>query len=152
MGDGSAVAGMPGRPGDIGVRFAWSDALDRGPACLPVFGRFTGMGTIEAIAVGFDDGVRGYEVESGSVAWPMPWPGGQAPNDSASADIDGDGRDEAIFTVGSSIYCIGSSGSVAGLQAEVRWRIDLPATLGPPAVADTNGTGEATVVVPCAHG
>ena len=63
----------------------------------------------------------------------------------ASADINGDGRDEALLTMGHTLFCIGSAGDPA--QGRVLWSVDLPAPVGPPVIADVDGSGEATIVL-----
>jgi hypothetical protein len=69
----------------------------------------------------------------------------QAPSGSASADVDNDGRDEAVLVIGRHIICIGENpGDSVG---RVCWRIELPAVLGPPALADVDGAGKLSILV-----
>ena len=67
----------------------------------------------------------------------------------AVADINGDGRDECIFTIGDTIYTVGATGANAGA---VLWTHKLPDRLGPVTVADVAGDGTAQIVVSCADG
>ena len=69
---------------------------------------------------------------------------------SASGDIDGDGRDEALFTVGQTLYCYGTDSS--GKTGVEKWRIDLPARMGPPVITDVDGDGLAEILVQGADG
>src|SRR6185503_13742526 len=75
----------------------WWDARDRATTCLPAFGDFTGSGRKEAVGIGFEDGIRCYDAATGAVLWRLENPAGGAPAETASADIDGDGRDELLF-------------------------------------------------------
>ncbi|MGD9634358.1 MAG: FG-GAP repeat domain-containing protein, partial [Pirellulales bacterium] len=52
----------------------WFDALDKSAPHLPSFGDFDGDGKIEMIGVGFDDGIRCYDLASGKINWRMPSP------------------------------------------------------------------------------
>jgi hypothetical protein len=75
----------------------------------------------------------------------------------AVADIDGDGRDECLFTMGKTIYAVGAAktGEATGSPAKggaVLWKLELPATAGPITIADVDGRGTAQIVVGCADG
>ena len=76
----------------------------------------------------------------------MQSPVNQAPTGMAAADIDSDGCDEALFTQGAVL--IASARLLASLpRGELRWKIELPATVGPPAIADMEGDGQASIVL-----
>ena len=126
---------------------AWWDAIDKGPNCLPVVGRFTGRTSTEAIGIGYDDGIRCYDAATGAVVWQMQSPVNQAPTGMAAADIDSDGCDEALFTQGAVLDCIGAAVGASLPRGELRWKIELPATVGPPAIADMEGDGQASIVL-----
>ena len=68
----------------------------------------------------------------------------------AVADIDGDGRDECVFTINNRVYAVGAAKE--GGQGAIRWTLDLPARVGATAVADTEGNGGAQIIVVCADG
>ncbi|MCC6442867.1 MAG: hypothetical protein IT210_05345 [Armatimonadetes bacterium] len=122
---------------------AWWDALDKSPASWPAFGDFSGSGRVEAIGVGYEDGIRCYDTATGKPLWRMPSPIPGNPTGSASADIDSDGRDEALFTSGHTLYCFGTRNR----KGKILWQLDLPAPVGPPAIADTEGRGEASILL-----
>lgn len=121
---------------------AWSDALDRSPCSLPAVGDFDGDGRLEAVAVGYGDGTRCYEGASGKVEWVVPTPVAGTPRGAASADLDSDGRDEAIFTTGTTLWCLGAPGRLL-------WQFPLPAAGSPPAVADLDG--RLSILILCAN-
>jgi hypothetical protein len=133
----------------------WFDALDKSPGYLPSFGDFDGDGRADVVGVGYEDGVRCYDMASGQVKWRMPNPaegfgdfGQKAENPvkgSASADFDGDGRDEALIVIGRTLFCIGAP--VEGAVGEVRWRVDLPAEIGPPTVVSLDKDGRISILV-----
>ena len=68
----------------------------------------------------------------------------------ASADIDGDGREEAIFGIGNKLYAVGANRN--GQAGEIRWTLEFPAPVGPPSIADVDGDGRAEIVVVCGDG
>jgi hypothetical protein len=77
------------------------------------------------------------------------------------ADVNGDGRDECLFSMGKTIYAVGAAkaGADAGLTGEascaegaILWTLDLPDRLGPLTIADVEGNGVARIVVGCADG
>jgi hypothetical protein len=129
---------------------AWLDAKDKSPSSLPALGDFDGDGQLEAIGIGYPDGVRCYDTASGKVKWSLPAPAPETPAGSASADVDGDGRDEALFVIGQSLFCLGVArdrGVGDRAVGEVRWRVDFPVPVGPPIPADVEGEGQLSVLV-----
>jgi outer membrane protein assembly factor BamB len=125
----------------------WWDARDRATTCLPAVGDFTGQGRIEVIGIGFDDGIRCYDAATGGVLWRMPYPASQPPVETAGADINGDGREEMLFTAGNTLYCVGSSEAGTAARGALLWKIDLPAGVGPPVIADVDGSGKASILL-----
>jgi len=123
----------------------WSDAVDSSPRTMPAFGDFTGSGRMEAVGLGYLDGIRCYDAASGKVLWRMPMPDGNVTDTPASGDIDSDGRDEALFVIGKTLYCLGTDKE--GKQGVVKWKLDLPVTVGPPVIADVDGSGLASIVL-----
>jgi outer membrane protein assembly factor BamB len=129
---------------------AWWDALDAATTCLPVVGDFTGRGRKEIVGLGFADGLRCYDAATGRVLWRLSSPTDQTDCELASADIDGDGRDEVVFTAATILYCVASTPD--GAQGTVRWKLDLHTTLGPPVLADAEGDGKLSILVVGADG
>jgi len=123
----------------------WWDALDKSPSSWPAFGDFNGDGRLEMIGIGYEDGMRCYETATGKVRWHMPSPVPGNPAGSASADIDSDGCDEALFVIGQTLFCIGTAGD--GKSGSLRWKIDLPVNAGPPTIADVNGSGKLSILL-----
>ena len=138
---GRSMSGLVRANGEL----VWHDALDHGPSGWHAFGGFTGQGRREAIGVGYQDGVRCYDCATGKVRWHMPAPNSAPVTGSASADLDGDGKDEAIFAMGNQLVCLGTSRS--SFTSEVSWRLDFPSQLGPPSIASLDSTDAAGIVV-----
>jgi len=124
---------------------AWFDALDRSPTCLPAFGDFDGGGRMQAVGLGYDDGIRCYDTATGQVRWKMPLPAAGGPFGTVSGDIDSDGRDEVLFVIGKTLYCLGTDKE--GKQGVVKWKLDLPCRVGPPVIADVDGSGMASILL-----
>jgi outer membrane protein assembly factor BamB len=139
----------------------WFDALDKSPGYLPSFGDFDGDGRADVVGVGYEDGVRCYDMASGQIKWRMQNPsdgfgdfGQKAQNPvkgSASADVDGDGRDEALIAVGRTLFCLGAP-AAAGSEGEVRWSVELPAEVGPPTVVSLDKEGHLSILVVATDG
>ena len=123
----------------------WSDGRGESGTCRPAVGCFTGSGRMEIVALGYPDGVRCYDGATGQVRWRMAPPASARPIGTASADIDGDGRDEALVVIGRSLYCIGADAT--GSAGAVEWELPFPCYVGPPTLADTDGDGEAEILV-----
>jgi hypothetical protein len=133
----------------------WFDALDKSAPHLPALGDFDGDGKMEMVGAGFEDGVRCYDTASGQIKWRMDDPSGfkngfgihsvNPVSGTATADIDSDGRDEALFSMGNTLYCLGASES--GDAGEVRWRVELPAQVGPPTIAQLEKDRAASILV-----
>jgi len=127
----------------------WHDATDVSPNALPAIGDVDGDGKLEIVGVGYPDGVRCYDAATGQVKWTLAQfsPGTAA--GTASADLDADGRSEALVTIGTTLYCLGTGDSG---QGELRWQLGLPATVGSPTIADVAGNGEASILIQGADG
>jgi len=132
----------------------WWDALDTSPCCLPALGDVDGDGRLEAVGIGYVDGIRCYDAATGAIKWRMSAPpewyvpppaGTQYPIGTASGDIDSDGRDEVVFAVGNRLYCIGVSPGQEG--GERLWEMDFPTHVGPPSIADVDGDGRVSILV-----
>ena len=133
----------------------WFDAVDKSPGYLPSFGDFNGDGRADVVGVGFEDGVRCYDMASGKVNWRMPNPtdgfgnfGQKIENpvkSSASADLDSDGRDEALIVIDKTLLCLGIKGDDA--TGKVLWRVEFPAPIGPPTVVTLEKGGPVSILV-----
>ena len=130
----------------------WWDARDRATTCLPAFGDFTGSGRREVVGIGFEDGIRCYDAATGAVLWRMAAPMSGTPTETASADINGDGREEVLFTSGSTLYCVGTVVQDGKKTGGLLWKYELPATVGPPIIADVAGQGTASILLVGADG
>jgi outer membrane protein assembly factor BamB len=128
---------------DKSGELVWSDESAKGLGQF-AFGDFDGDGALETIGTGFSDGWRCYDVRTGAIEWRMPAPVHGSVTGFASADINSDGRCEALATAGQVLCAVYAGEKSAG---NVLWRWDAPETLGPPIAADVEGSGEASVVV-----
>jgi hypothetical protein len=133
----------------------WFDALDKSPAYLPSFGDFDGDGSADVVGAGYEDGVRCYDLASGKVKWKMPMPvegfgssfkiHSDRVRGTASADLDGDGRDEALAVIDSKLFCFGSPSE--GTEGELQWQVEFPALIGPPSVVSLDKDGRVSILV-----
>ena len=129
---------------------AWWDALDHGPQDWPAFGNFTGQGRTEAIGAGYLDGIRCYDVATGKILWHLELPASGAVIGSASADLNGDGRDEALFVIRQNLVCLGTGNSIN--EGRVLWQLALPAQTGPPSLAVLGPRRELSILLVGADG
>jgi hypothetical protein len=123
----------------------WSDALGESAKHPPAFGNFTGRLRMEAIGVGYPDGIRCYDAATGHINWILPLPYEGPVAGTAAADIDSDGYDEALIVVGNTIYCVGSGKD--DKMGKLEWKLSLPCPLGPPAIADINNDSFAEIII-----
>ena len=131
----------------------WFDAVDKSPGYLPSFGDFNGDGRSDVLAAGFEDGMRCYDMASGKVSWRMHNPtdglenfGQPSPvKGSASADLDSDGRDEALIVIDKTLLCIGIKGG--DTTGKIFWRVEFPSHIGPPTVVTLKKDGPISILV-----
>ncbi|MBX9626672.1 MAG: VCBS repeat-containing protein, partial [Gemmataceae bacterium] len=131
-----------------------------GPGILPGLADVDGDGRLEVLVVGRNDGGKStlacYGGADGAVRWTVPLPGDvfvdifgteRTPMPPATGDLDGDGRDECVFTIGTTLYAAGATPD--GRGGRIVWTLDIPGAgrLGPPAIADVAGDGRAAIVV-----
>jgi hypothetical protein len=129
---------------------AWADAPDVSPQALPALGDVDGDGRLEMIGVGYPEGIRCYDVATGAAKWSLASPAPGVPPGMASADLNADGRDEVVFSLGTTLYCLAATAD--GASSQLLWQLGLPATLSAPTIADVSGTGEASVLLTGADG
>jgi len=145
----------------------WTGPSAGTPAVLPGIGDADGDGKLEVFGPGFrrEAGLRAqdfhcYDAATGRLKWKLALPGEcfgsnvqvypGSPTVSATADIDGDGREECIFAIEKTLYAI--SATADGSAGEIKWTLDFPSRIGPAAVADAVGDGSASLVVVCEDG
>jgi outer membrane protein assembly factor BamB len=143
---GSKMTGLVRADGSL----VWWDALDHGPQDWPAFGNFTGRNRLEAIGAGYPDGIRCYDAATGKILWRLPMPVPGAVMGSASADLNGDGRDEALFVIGQNLVCLGAGSD--SMEARVLWQLALPAQTGAPSLAVLGRNGELSILLVGADG
>ena len=113
---------------------------------MPAIGDINGDGRIELVGAGYTDGLRAYDVATGKLLGTLEMPAPTGP--AASADINGDGLDEAIIPAGDSLWAVHMPPE--GLR--IAWRLKLPATPFAPIIADLDGDGQAEIAVVCSDG
>jgi outer membrane protein assembly factor BamB len=123
---------------------AWSDAYDHAASGYPAIGDFQGDGKPAAVWVGFDDGARCYDAATGKVLWKINVGEGCTVNCSCG-DVNGDGRDEAVFVVGQTLCCAGWGGP--GKSGPTLWTLPLPTQVSTPVIADVAGRGALSILV-----
>jgi len=131
-----------------------------GPGILPGLGDVDGDGRLEVLVVGQNEGGKSaltcYSGATGRILWKLPLPGDvfldifgteQTPMPPATADLDGDSRDECVFTIGTTLFAAGATAD--GQQGRIVWKLEFPdaGRLGPPAIADIRGDNRAQIVV-----
>jgi len=101
-----------------------------------------GDGVFEIASAGYGDGLRLIDPRDGRVLWSLAAPAPTCPR-VVAADIDGRPGDEVLYPAGSRLVAV-SGDRRAG---RILWEWSAGAPLSMPAVADTDGDGDAEVVV-----
>ena len=131
----------------------WHGKQDAGSQVRAGIGDADGDGAMEFFLIAETDGKHLFQCHraaSGQLLWSLPLPGGTKPTDPATADVDGDGREECLFTIGQTLYAVGAAAD--GRSGKVEWTLDLPGHLSAVTVADVTGDGTLQIVVSCADG
>ncbi len=125
----------------IATDILWRTEPNDGATGLPALGDTDGDGELEIGLPGFNDGFRCLDPATGKVLWAVP-PHGQGASNCVSADINGDGIDEFIYTNGQKLL------SVARRDGEVKvfWQIELPACIQNIVVDDVDDDGNAEIL------
>jgi len=143
---GRSMTGLVRADGSL----VWWDALDHSAQDWPAFGNFSGRGHLEAVGAGYPDGIRCYDAATGQVLWRLPMPAPGSVIGSASGDLNGDGRDEAVFVIGQQLVCLGAGSTPA--EGRVLWQLPLPAQTGPPSLAVLDKTSGLSIFLAGADG
>ena len=117
-------------------------------------GDFDGDGTLEMLFLDETKGARCEDAATDNIKWSMPvdaLPGFESHG--ACADLDGDGRDEAILLKNQTLYCI--KNDETNQKGNVAWTVQLPGKdaegkkiqYGEPIIADVGGKGELSILV-----
>ncbi len=137
---GRAMTGLVRADGTL----VWFDAVDKASGEF-AFGHVDGDGRTEAVGFGYEDGIRCYDAATGRVKWRLSVrPSGHQAGP-ASGDINGDGRDECLLAVGRMLCCYGAT--KGGERGMLLWKLELPAVVGPPSIADLRGDGTVSILL-----
>lgn len=112
----------------------------------------------DLLVAGYCDGsgkeIKLFNSENGEIKWQLPLP--EACNwpyvrSVATADIDGNGKDEAIIVSGRKVTAVGENDSGQGV---ILWQIDLnnSSEHADPIIVDLDGDGKPTIVINTARG
>ncbi len=141
--DGDAVWHTPINPAGVDI----SNKTLQGVADLD------GDGDLDIVAAGHcstpGEEVRAYEAATGQLRWALSMPetcpviGG--PVALTSGDLDGDGRDEVLISVGNVLRVVGEESG----QGLLRWRATFVAEPGElnPVIADVDGSGRPQILI-----
>ncbi len=154
FGANSTVFGVLSTSGQV----AWKLGPSPGwPDVLPGIGDFDGDGSLELLIPGRHSPksssvqeLHCHDAATGRLEWTMPIADASPTTTAATGDIDGDGRDEAVFSAGKTLFAVGFSAQEQ--TGVLRWSLSFPDAIGPAAIADTTGRGVAEIVVVCADG
>ena len=131
----------------------WHGSKGQGSRVRAGSGDADGDGNVDLFLIADKKGKREFQcckAVSGKPTWSLTLPPGPKPTDPATADIDGDGKDECIFTIGQTIYAIGATAD--GRSGKIQWTLVMPGHLSAVSIADVEGDGLAQIVVSCADG
>lgn len=110
----------------------------------PAIGDFDGDGDLDILSSAKNSStVSAYDARTGAVRWSLALPGVAGP--AVSGDIDGDGRDEALFAIGNTLYAVGTTPD--GSAGRIEWSRTFGSAVGMPILADVTGQGQLQIVV-----
>ena len=123
----------------------WNNPTAGASAFLfPGLGDIDGDGTLEFLQVG-SGSLLCIDSLTGSLEWSLPGTGGYV--SPVTADINGNGRHEAIVASGNTLKAVGYNGAGGG---QTLWTVSFPDNIGAPAIAEINCTTQ--IVVVCKNG
>jgi hypothetical protein len=122
----------------------------------PGVGDFDGDGKLDLLSsldhseVGGQDAVvRSWDGATGKRKFELPLDYATSSRSAMTADIDDDGRDEAIFSRGSELLAVGCSEDG---KPQVEWTLPFPGTVGPVSIGDVDSSGQSRIVATCSDG
>lgn len=118
----------------------WAFDYKDGDGPLPGLADVNGDGQLEGLSLQGKQ-TTCYDLATGRVRWT--WPQHPQGGDAAAADVDGDGREEFVFSSGRHLVALGE----ADAKPRLAWTLELPAAPSAPALADVNGDGRLEIVV-----
>ena len=132
----------------------WHGSEGLGSVVRAGIGDADGGGKMDLFLITDSDGkleFQCWEAATGQVKWTLPLPSGAPkPTDPATADLDGDGKEECVFTMGDTVYAVGAEED--GRSGKIEWTLTMPGHLSAVSIADVEGDGLAQIVVSCADG
>jgi outer membrane protein assembly factor BamB len=166
---GGPVQVLFGMNGETMARFDLDSSLDWYTPVgegMPIFvlqvpADLDGDGVMEIVVVGHcgtpGSEIRAYDSGNGQLRWSLADASvcaGEPPISPSAADLDGDGRDEVVFTVQSAMHALAEEGG----EGVIRWSARLEGggswetRLGAPVIADIDGSGWPAILVNTASG
>ena len=109
---------------------------------------------MDVIGVGYEDGVRCYDMATGKVNWTIPNP------TEGFGCLDRDTMIQCVVRpvqiwmatdemklciIDNILFCLGSSSD--GTKGEIRWKMKLPQVIGPPTVVSLDKEGTISILV-----
>jgi hypothetical protein len=115
----------------------------KGGASMAGLGDVDGDGKFEVGFTGWEQGkgLRCLDAATGELKWEMPLPN-NARVPLYTADIDGDGKDEFLFSVGAELYAVNSAEG----SGHIVWQVQLPSAPGNLALADIDADGKTEIL------
>ena len=120
----------------------WYGEYKDGTSALQGVGNVEGSGKLFIGGAGYKDGFRCFDPTDGAPEWTYPLPQGGTSGPTITADVDGDGVEEFVFTHGRTIYALNGRDGKSNLV----WSLELPADPGPLAYADADGDGRPEIL------
>lgn len=75
----------------------------------------------------------------------MPLVTGSSFSTPCTIDLDGDGKQECIFSIDNTLYAVGTDAD--GKNGHVRWKLELPGNMGSATIADVDGQVDIQIIV-----
>ena len=123
-------------------KLIWHTPFLDGSTASPAVADFDGDGRAELIGPAYRGGLRCQDLATGTVDGSLPTPNGQV-SDVAAADVDADGRPDAVFSTGSAVWAV----AVKDGKLQRLWQCPLGSQGYAPIVADCDGDGTCEILV-----